>query len=308
MQKVLITGASGFIGKAVTALAAQKGDWDVYALSSGRKKSSSPDVCLQRVHNITCNLSQLDQIDILIEQLAPDIIIHFAWSIEGCDFHDSTENLRWLEISLHLLRVFKQHGGRRFLFAGSCLEYGYEYQVCSEHEEARPSHLYGTCKLSFTHLARDFCKYNNIEFVTCRYFAVFGPGQINLIHALPTAIDAMMHNQEFVCKGPNNFQDYIYIEDAAEATIRIVCSDYCGIVNIGSGHPISMRDVFTLLAARLETADILSFENETDPGYKVVADTSILNGKLGFLPQISFEQGLSQTVQWWKNEQKEGRL
>ena len=117
----------------------------------------------------------------------------------------------------------------------------------------------------------------------------------------------MLQGETFICKAPNNVWDYVYIEDAAEATVRIMRSKFCGIVNVG-GSAVSMRELFTMLAELTGNKGTLVLENETSVGQRLVADTRILQEKIGYSCRTDLRQGLSKTVQWWKNEQKEGRL
>lgn len=310
MEKVLITGASGFIGRAITTVAAMEKDWDIYGVVSGRRTVTPPPPPpphTPNVHIITTDLQDENQCKALMEKLRPDIMLHLAWNLEKRDFLCSLANIQWLEISLRLLRVFHECGGKQFVFAGSSAEYGYEHELCSENDDAHPCDLYGVCKLAFTNLAASFCAANDISFASIRYFSIYGPGEGHILHAIPTAIHTMLQGETFICKAPNNVWDYVYIEDAAEATFRIMRSKFCGIVNVG-GSAVSMRELFTMLAELTGNKGTLVLENETSVGQRLVADTRILQEKIGYSCRTDLRQGLSKTVQWWKNEQKEGRL
>lgn len=302
MEKVLITGAGGFIGRAVVALAAKEKDWEIYRLASGRPTPPSPRTSIHPdAHTVTADLRDLGQCDALIKELRPDRILHLAWNLEGRGFLNGDANVQWLEISLHLLRVFQACGGKRFTFAGSSAEYGYSQTLCSENGDARPVDLYGTCKLAFTNLAAAFCKENGISFTSLRYFSVYGPGEGHLLHAIPVAIDTMLRGERFICRAPNNVWDYVYIEDAAEATIQVMRSDFCGVVNIG-GSPVSMGELFTIIAGLAGGDKLLVLENESNPGQRLVADTRILKEKIGFSSRTDLRQGLKKTVEWWKTK------
>lgn len=233
--------------------------------------------------------------------MRPDILLHLAWNLEKSDFLRSPANIQWLEISLRLLRIFSECGGKRFIFAGSSAEYGYRQGLCTENGEAHPDDLYGVCKLMFANLAASFCAANDISFTSIRYFSVYGPGERHVLHAIPTAIKTMLQGETFICKAPNNVWDYVYIEDAADATVRIMRSKFCGIVNIG-GTAISMRELFTILADLTGNKRALVLENESSLGQRLVADTRILQEKIGYSSRVDLRQGLNKTVQWWKNE------
>lgn len=299
-KRLLITGASGFIGRAITAVIAKRGGWEIYALTSGRRAVFFPD----GVKTVSADLRDVDACEAMMERLRPEAVIHLAWNLEGRDFLTVDENLHWLEISLRLLRAFNRYGTgeRRFLFSGSSSEYGYRQEICREEGPAYPEDLYGTCKLQFTNVARTFSEIYGIRFVDARFFSVYGPGESHLLHIIPVEINAMFRGQPFVCKGPNNIWDYVYVDDVAEAVARILESNHCGCINVGYG-PVSMREVTSIIADLTGGKEHLSFENEDEPGRTLVADTRFLREMIGFAPRIGIKEGLIKTVAWWRAQQ-----
>ena len=300
MERMLITGAGGFIGQAITKLAAREENWEIYVLSSGRRKSA-PTQPPAHVHVVTADLRDPQQCEMLMKTLRPDMLLHLAWNLEGRDFLYANANIHWLEISLRLLRLFAENGGKYAAFAGSSSEYGESREPCSENGPTAPCNLYGISKLAFTNLAKTFCASNGIRFASIRYFSVYGPGESHLLHVVPVSISTMLRREKFVCKAPNNVWDYVYIDDAAAATVRVIQKKFCGIVNVG-GDAISMRQLFTIIAEQVGNPDVLAFENEDVPGRYLTADTRILSGEVGYTRQTDICQGLSKTVAWWKSQ------
>lgn len=280
---------------------AKRTDWEIYALTSGRRMVDMPI----GVRVVSADLRRADQCEELLERIRPSVMIHLAWNLEGKDFLSIDENLRWLEISLRLLRAFNRYGTgeRRFVFSGSSAEYGYQQEICREDGPAQPEDLYGTCKLQFSNVACAFSEIYGIRFVNVRFFSVYGPGESHLLHIIPVEIDTLLRGHPFVCKGPNNIWDYVYIADAAEAVVNILESDYCGCVNVGNGA-ISMREVTSIIAELTGRKELLSFENENAPGKMLISDTRILHEKIGFTPTIGVRAGLEKTVAWWRLQNK----
>ena len=297
MKKLLITGASGFIGAAVTALAVQQPDWQVFALTSGRRPVCFPEGATP----VTADLYDPEQRRQVVERVVPAMSLHLVWDLGKKGFLHSPSNLRWLEISLSLLQEFQRSGGKYFLFAGSSSEYGYELEVCAETSTAAPTDLYGRCKLAFSQVAQEFCRANDLLFTDIRYFPIYGPGEKSLVHAIPCAIDALSRGAPFVCKAPNNCWDYLCINDAADATISIMKKQLSGPVNVGSGVGVSMETVFRTVASALHAEGALSFENEHAEGKKLYADITRLRSEAGFRPHMDLVSGIEETVRWWKS-------
>lgn len=308
MEKVLITGASGFIGRRVVAAAAQRPDWTVYALSSGRRQLPEAEFPWSgTVHPVQADLYQPEQIDALIGEIRPEVVIHLAWEVDTSGFASSQSNLQWLESSLRLLRDFAAAGGRRFVFGGTCDEYRCWDGHFSEYQVPRKRTVYGESKAVFGAVGESFCRNAGIDFVSAKIFSVYGEHD-RPFRAVPSAILSFLAGKPLVCRTPDSAWDYIHVEDVACAFIQIAASAYCGAVNVGTGRPCLMREVFTQIAEKMGCQELLSFEEGADPGTIVVADGTILREKIGYQCRISLSEGLDRTIAWWKNEQKEGRL
>lgn len=299
MKKVFITGASGFIGAAVTTLAAEQAEWELFALTSGRRSVYLPD----GVTPVIADLYDPEQRRRVLEQVKPDMMLHLAWNLEQKGFLQSASNLRWLEISLSMLHDFQRNGGQEFLFAGSSSEYGYEQEICKVESE-KPTDLYGRCKLAFSQVAQDFCCVNDISFTDIRYFPIYGPGEKTLVHAIPCAIDVLRRREPFVCQAPNNCWDYMYIQDVAEATVAIMKKRVSGPINVGSGVGVPMGEIFRTVAAALHAEELLSFENEHVNGKKLYADITRLRNEVGFVPHMDLVSGIEETVRWWQSSRQ----
>jgi nucleoside-diphosphate-sugar epimerase len=148
MEKVLVTGASGFLGQAIVKKLSNEKKWEIYALASGRH----PVDFLSGIKKAYCDLlNPLEQKNI-IDSIKPEIILHLAWDLSHEYFLESVNNIAWLEASLHLLRLFRESGGKYFLFAGSSAEYSKEHNTTTGVVSSSGS-LYGRCKLAFTNIA-----------------------------------------------------------------------------------------------------------------------------------------------------------
>src|SRR5689334_19533914 len=117
MKKVLITGASGFIGRECLSLLTDL-NYEVYALTS-----KTPSFFLENVQWIKFDLLKDFSIDDLLKKIKPSHLLHLAWVTTPGKLWEAKENLDWLELSTHLIEAFAHNGGKRAVLAGTCAEY-----------------------------------------------------------------------------------------------------------------------------------------------------------------------------------------
>lgn len=300
MEKVLLTGASGFIGRRVAAAAVRRPDWKVYALSSGRKKQSGEvyapgdSACA-----VQADLCQPAQIDALLAEINPGIIIHLAWEVEATGFANSSTNLQWMESSLRLLRDFAAAGGRRFIFGGTCDEYRCWNGHFSEYRISQKRTVYAESKAAFGAVGEKFCKHSGVDFVSAKIFSVYGEND-RPFRAIPSAIRSFLARERFVCRTPDSAWDYIHVDDVANALVQIAASNYRGAVNVGTGRPHLMGDIFTRIAEKMDCRGLLSLEEGSHASTFLVADTAILREKIGYQCTVSIDEGLERTISWWR--------
>lgn len=295
METILVTGANGFLGRSVINQLAQLNKYHIVGAVSGRH----PVNISEGVQVEKFDLLRVEAGAELIEKVQPDILCHLAWGQENEEFRNSPSNIQWLEASTSLLRAFIAHRGKRFLFAGSSSEYenydGKALEICQSHTMS----LYGECKRAFSSVLKNYCSRTHTEYVIARYFTIYGENDPHKFAAIPQAIYKFLRNEPVICYAPNTIRDYIYIEDAARATVKMLVCSYCGAVNISSGKPHSMKDVFHLIANILNKETLLHLENEDICDLILVGNNTTLINQLGFQGFMSFEEGMKKTIAWW---------
>src|SRR5215813_7085503 len=141
MNRVLVTGATGFVGRQCLAPLSKDG-WEIHATSLKGSVVDAP--ASVNWHEI--DLLNADRVAGLLAEVRPTHLIHFAWHAVPGDYWTSQENFRWVQASLVLFRVFASCGGRRAVVAGSCAEYDWRYGYCSETvTPGSPATVYGAC-------------------------------------------------------------------------------------------------------------------------------------------------------------------
>lgn len=297
MKTILVTGASGFLGQAVIRKLVQTGAYNVIAVTSGRKKTVFPDGVIEEAVDLLDEKARAG----IIDRTQPQILMHLAWAQEH-NFRESLNNIRWLEASTSLLRHFAANNGECFFFAGTSDEYSDDNGKAHDIAYNQRMSMYGECKKAFATIMDNYCSHIGMRFIDGRFFTIYGKGDPHFFGAIPQTILSLLRNEPVVCKAPNTIRDYIHIDDAASAAIQLVGSDYSGSVNIASGRPIMMRDVFRRIATVLGKEHLLSFENEAICEQILVADCATLNGVIDTASFHSFETALPEMIAWWIDE------
>lgn len=297
MKKVLITGSGGFIGRHTVETAAKETGWEIHAVVSGTRIHDFPE----KVHVHTADLSSAPECERLMETVKPEIVLHLAWELGGKGYQRSVTNLVWVENSLRLLRLFFQFGGRRFVFAGTGAEYDQFGGRSLEKAVQIERTLYGEGKRAFEQLAKNYCGNNNFEFASARIFSVYGENDYRKnLSAVASAIQCFKKGEVFTCKTPNNVWDFIHVTDVAGALVKIASSDYCGTVNVGTGKPCLVRDVFAEISRIMGCQSLLYFEENRENISMLVANPTILNSTIGYKCNVELSDGLDRTIAWWQ--------
>lgn len=295
MKRVLMTGARGFLGSRLLRRLAEEGKEQLFAVTSRADGMEVPD----GVSVETADLLDADAVKRLMQRVSPEVCIHLAWDQrEG--YRNASSNYQWLAASIQLFAEFEKAGGRQFLFAGSSGEYEDRAGGMTERPEVRQMSLYGRCKklASELFLSAD----GDVQVQVARCFTVYGPGDTHPFGAIPAAICALLKGERFSCQSPRAIRDYIYIDDAVEAVLRLLRSDYRGAVNIGSGVPRSMREVFLEIGRQLNCPGNISFGGETGGESVLVSDNTILQSVVGFAPQTDFSEGITRSIAYWRGQ------
>lgn len=293
MNRVLITGARGFLGSRLLSRLAGEGKERLFAVTSQAGGMEAPE----GVTVAETNLLDESAVKRLMEQVQPDVCIHLAWDQrEG--YRDSLSNYRWLAASIQLFSWFRAAGGRQFLFAGSSAEYEDRAGGMKETPQVRPMSLYGRCKKTASELF--LASGGDVQVQIARCFTVYGPGDTHRFGAIPAAICTLLRGGTFSCRSPRAVRDYIYIDDAVEA-IRLLLQSGChGAVNIGSGTPRSMGEVFSEIGRQLNCPERITYHDETGGADLLVSDNAMLRDVLGVREQTDFAEGISRSIAYWR--------
>jgi len=286
--KVLVTGATGFLGQRVVPRLVDRG-WNVVTV--GRTPSDQEGVTRHHV----ADLLEPGARKRVLSLEEPDAILHLAWCTEHGVFWSSNENLKWAAATLDLAMDFAEQGGKHFVGAGSCAEYAWvdDQPLSEDSKRGAPETLYGSCKRATSDMLERYFSQRNVEFSWGRVFFVYGAGE-GEGKFITSAIRTMSKGDVFVCKSPQLVRDFIYIDDVAEAFCKMLDGTVGGVYNVGSGHGTALGAIEQCIANRLQGV-------ATDGGFlakpsvepAVIADVRKASLSLGFAAETSLESGIA---------------
>ena len=212
MSRVLLTGATGFIGRH-TLIALSKAGHDVHAVARHRGPERA---------GVTWHEADLLAGCAVVGEVEPEILVHLAWYAEHGRFWTSPENLRWVAASLELLRTFADAGGQRVVMAGTCAEYEWSRAVYHEDSPLRPSTLYGAAKHGLHTVAAAYCEQMRIELAWGRLFFLYGPHEARE-RFVPSLVRALLAGEAAPMTSGTQRRDFLHVADAGAAFAALVC-------------------------------------------------------------------------------------
>ncbi|MFH5833513.1 NAD-dependent epimerase/dehydratase family protein [Halalkalibaculum sp. DA384] len=299
MEKIILTGATGFIGTHTIPFLQDLG-YDVHAVTSkDNTRDLRDDVTWHSV-----DLLNADQVAALCERVKASGLLHLAWYDDPKQRMTSGHNIEWVEATLHLARRFAENGGERIVFGGSCTEYDWKYGYCSEGiTPTQPESIYGECKTSVHNILEKFSAKTGLSYVTGRIFFVYGPHEAEN-RLVAYAIRSLLMNKQANFSHGNQMRDYLHVADVADALVALLASEVTGAVNIGSGRAVKLREIVDLAGEKLDGTDLLHYgpvESKFDSPV-VLADITRLRDEVGWTPHFDLEDGIDDTIEWWKKE------
>lgn len=298
MKKVLITGATGFIGRHCLPSLLEVG-YEVHAVSSKTSRSKLPNVYWHQA-----DLLDTERVSRLIAEVRPTQLLHFAWFTAPGEYWNSLENLRWVRASLDLLQAFASYGGRRVVMAGTCAEYDWQYGYYSEQVTPLvPATLYGACKHSLQIMLEASARQIGLSAAWGRIFFLYGPHE-HPDRLVSSVICSLLKGEPARCSHGNQIRDVLYVEDVAEAFVALLESSVLGAVNVASGYPVALRDIIYKIAEKLDRKDLIQLgvlPVSVDEPHLLVADVSRLTNEVGWLPKYNLDKGLEQAIAWWRS-------
>lgn len=311
MNSIIITGPTGAIGHALIEKCIEE-HTEVYAVCrcNSTRKNTIPVHPL--VHVVECSLDDLSQlVDILPQRC--DAFYHFAWAgTTGEGRNDMYLQNQNVKFSLDAVELCKAINCKTFIGAGSQAEYGRVEGVLTPYTPVFPENGYGMAKLCTGQMTRVRCQQYGIYHIWARILSIYGPYDGENTMIVSAIRKLLCHKHAEFTKGEQMW-DYLYSGDAANAMYLL---GYKGIDGktycIGSGNAIplkqyieTLRDEIAYLSSRHPSEFKLGFGDIPYAANQIMylcADISELKSDTGFIPKVSFTEGIRNTIAWCKQK------
>ncbi len=284
-KRVLITGASGLIGKELEIPLLEAG-FDIYALTRNVPSSTN------QVKWVKGDLFNPESLHTIMREIAPEYLLNLAWETTG-DYLSSETNYKFLNAGVILLQEFARNGGKRAIYVGTCFEYKFKDTHLSENDELdEKKNTYSFCKNALNQLASYYCQTHNISYGYGRIFYVYGRNE-DKSRLTGMLVDKLSKNQRVIIKSGSLYKDYMYTKDIARALVKFLDGKVTGNVNICSGNAISIKELSMKIASLMNKEQLLDFEDEcsSQPPIIVGDNTRMIN-EVGYTPRYSLSEAL----------------
>jgi UDP-N-acetylglucosamine 4-epimerase len=312
-MKFLITGGSGFIGSNLAE----------YLLRQGHSVRVLDDYSTGRKENLSGLSGDLEIIEGTMQ--SPEICQKACKDIDAIShqaaFGSVPRSIRNPELyssnNLHgfvtLANAARKAGIKRVVYASSSSVYG-DLQVSPKVEgnTGRPLSPYAASKQAKEAFAHSFANVYNMTFVGLRYFNVFGPRQNPegaYAAVIPLFINKLLAGQSPDIHGQGDqSRDFTFIDNVVQANVNALTHDIAQdshILNIACGFSTSVNDLYKQIASIIGSDIKPNYVDARAGDVKnSLADVSLAAKLVGYTPRVQIDEGLKQTVAWYKAAQK----
>jgi UDP-glucose 4-epimerase len=311
--RILVTGGAGFIGSHVVDAYSAAGH-EVAVLddfSTGNEDNVNPSATVYRV-----DLRDQPQVEKAVSAFRPELVNHHAAQSEvpksvADPGLDAAVNIVG---GVNLLKACVDHGVRKVIFSstGGALYGEPDVVPAAEDHPVRPLSPYGTSKFSFEHYLGTFRRTFGLDYTVLRYANIYGARQdFFAAEGRVVAIFAsrMLMGRPVTIDGTGEqSRDMLHVGDVATANIAVLEKGSGGTFHVSTGSAVSVNDLFRKLAL------LTDYRLEPNFGpprkgdvFRIALDSQLAKDELDWEPRVSLEEGLSLTVDYFREEVSKSR-
>jgi len=303
--KVIITGGAGFIGSHIAEYWCGVGA-DVKIIDSLRT-GFAKNLENLNVEFFQENITDLKKVENIFE--GADYIFNLAALVSVPESILKPRECIAINVNglINLLELAKKFGIKKLVHSSSAAIYGDDpVQPKRISQKPSPKTPYGITKLDGEYYCQMYSEQFNVPAVSLRYFNVFGPRQnpkSQYAAAIPIFISRALKNQDIIIYGKGDqTRDFIYVKDVVHANVLAAQKEVRnGVFNVATENTISIIDTAELIINLTDSKSKIVFENERPGDIKhSSADINETKSELNFIPDFTFEQGLKETINYFR--------
>lgn len=293
MKKVIVTGINGLIGQYIVEPLKEL-DFEIYGIGT-------KDITTDKFNYIKLNINDLTQLENVFKEINPEYLIHLAWDTKK-GYLDSDSNFDLLTLSINMLKYFKENGGKKVIYTGSCFEYKFKDGKIKETDELNPITIYAKCKNYLREISELYCEKYDIDLCWARIFYMYGKNE-NQNRLFPYIINSLKNNKKVSIKHSQLIKDYIYAGDVAKILALTINSNINGIINICSGKAISLKKIALMVSKKMNKENLLELkELETNEPCIIVGDNSRIINEINFNNYSNIDDIMDNLIWEYHNE------
>ena len=291
MARILVTGASGFVGRQVCSLLTAEGH---EVIGSGRGPTP---VSFGGTRWLEADLLAANGPASLVERTRTEILVHAAWHAAP-GYAYAPQNSAWLRATIALGDAFARVGGRRIVGVGSCAEYRWGDPVLRPSvTPLEPSTPYGCCKKAAHTELEALAARAAIELAWARLFFLYGPGE-HPDRLVASLARRLVGGETAPLSAGAQRRDYLDVRDAAAAIAALATATATGAFDVCSGEASPVGEIAQIIGKLTGREDLLAIgARDASTEVPVVAgDPTAIREATGWTPRISMLHGLADAV------------
>ena len=306
-KRVLITGASGFIGANLARRVVRDGH-EVHLLLRAAHREWRLRGLTDSTATHTVDLKDRRAVQRAVAAIRPHWVFHLA-AYGAYPTQTAIERMVATNVwgCVHLLDACRDAGAEVFINAGSSSEYGDKDHAAREDELLEPNSHYAITKAAATHYCQFTARANDLNAITVRLYSVYGPLEAPT-RLIPTVIVHGLHGQLPPLVSPQTSRDFVYVDDAVDAMVTLAAAPAVprgAIYNVCTGVQTTMREVIDLARGAMHVPAEPVWGTMPQRAWDTrvwVGSPERLEREIGWRAPTRFADGFRRTLQWLQGE------
>jgi UDP-glucose 4-epimerase len=301
MNKAIVTGATGFVASWLIRELVSR-DVAVIAIVREPNAGITTLAANKLVRIVVCSIADYSKLPDLIDDRDVDVFYHFAWAgTSGAARADIRMQLANVQAVCDAIRAAADIGCRRFVNAGSIMAYETISYSLQDGAEPGLANIYSAAKLSADLMGKTLAVSLKLPYITAIISNIYGEGEKSA-RFINTTLRKLLRGERASFTHGNQMYDFIHAKDAAKAFLLIGEKGQPYIsYYIGNPAPRPLKDFIKAMRDLVDKSIVLHFGEILFQGAALTYlefDTAKLKKEFDFVPEISFEQGISDMIRW----------